>query len=98
MGSPARPTSNDLRILHKLLVAPGLHGVDHQGLMMDIHSLRDTAANWHAILGVGLVHLPRLLDHADAKLTSRVYTHLGVDDLRDALKESERDQFALRPA
>jgi len=35
--------------------------------------------------GVSLVHVQRLLGHADVRTTSAIYTHVGVEDLRQAI-------------
>jgi integrase len=77
-----------MRAFDRLLDAAGIDRVDPEGRKLDIHSLRHTAASRYASRGVGLVHLQRLLGHRDPKLTAQVYTHLGVDDLRDALEKS----------
>jgi site-specific recombinase XerD len=34
---------------------------------------------------VGLVQAQHLLGHSDPKLTARIYTHVGVEDLREAV-------------
>ena len=80
------PTNNIMRIFDRLLEAARIPRLDDRGLKLDIHSLRHTAASRYAARGVGLVHLQRLLGHADPKLTARVYTHLGVEDLRLAMR------------
>jgi integrase len=82
------PTNNIMRIFDRLLEVAGIVRLDEQGRKLDIHSLRHTAASRYASRGVGLVHLQKLLGHADPKLTSRVYTHLGVGELREALEQS----------
>lgn len=82
------PTNNVMRIFDRLLVAAAISRLDDQGCKLDVHSLRHTAASRYASRGVGLVHLQRLLGHRDPKLTAQVYTHLGVNDLRDALEKS----------
>ncbi|MFN0007022.1 MAG: tyrosine-type recombinase/integrase [Planctomycetota bacterium] len=82
------PTNNIMRIFDRMLVAAGIARVDDQGRKLDIHSLRHTAASRYASRGVGLVHLQHLLGHRDPKLTAQVYTHLGVEELRDALEKS----------
>jgi integrase len=79
------PTNNVMRIFDRLLEAAGIARLDDQGKKLDVHSLRHTAASRYARAGVGLVHLQKLLGHADPKLTSRVYSHLGVEDLRQAV-------------
>jgi site-specific recombinase XerD len=35
---------------------------------------------------VGLVQVQRLMGHSDPKLTAQVYTHLDVEDLRQAVE------------
>ncbi len=82
------PTNNIMRIFNRLLETAGIPRLDERGKKLDIHSLRHTAASRYASRGIGLVHLQTLLGHADPKLTSRVYTHLGVEELRDALDQA----------
>ena len=93
------PTNNIMRIFDRLLEAAAIPRTDNQGFKLDIHSLRHTAASRYAARGVGLVHLQRLLGHTDPKLTSRVYTHLGLDELRTALEMgAERRRASQRGA
>ncbi len=85
-GRPwGRPTTNPMRILDRVLVRAGIPKVDRDGRKLDIHALRHTFASRLARGGVGLVHAQRLLGHSDPKLTAQVYTHLDVEDLRDAV-------------
>lgn len=83
------PTNNIMRIFDRLLEIAEIPRLDEQGRKLDLHSLRHTAASRYASRGVGLVHLQKLLGHADPKLTAQVYTHVGVNDLRDALQQPQ---------
>lgn len=79
-------TTNAMRGFDRLLVAAGIERVNEHGRKLDIHALRHTAATRFARAGVPLVQTQRILGHADPKLTAKVYTHLDVDDLRDAVE------------
>jgi integrase len=85
----SRSTNNAMRILNRVLVRAGIVRENHLG-QLDIHALRHTFASRLARTGAGLVQAQRLLGHADPKLTARVYTHLGVEDLRDAVEGIEQ--------
>ena len=52
--------------------------------------MRPTFATLLARGGVGLVQAQRLLGHSDPKLTAQVYTHLDVEDLREAVEALAR--------
>jgi integrase len=85
-GAPwGRPTTNIGRILHRVLRRAGIVRVDAEGQRVDVHALRHTCATRLARRGVGLAVTQRMLGHADPKLTARVYTHLGTEDLRAAV-------------
>lgn len=53
--------------------------------MIDIHVLRHTFASELGRAEVGLTQAQALLGHSDPRLTSAIYTHLGVEDLRGAV-------------
>jgi integrase len=80
------PTTNCMRVFDRLLLAAGIQRVDAQGRKLDIHALRHTAASRFARAGVPLVQAQRILGHSDPKLTSRVYSHLEAEDLREAVE------------
>lgn len=85
---------NALRVFRRLLVLAEIPLEDEEGRRVNIHALRHTFATRLARSGVGLVEAQKLLGHSDPKLTARVYTHLEVDQLRDAiakLPEPEAD-------
>ncbi len=85
---------NALRAFHRVLAMAGIDREDEEGRRVNIHALRHTFATRLARSGVGLVEAQKLLGHSDPKLTARVYTHLEVDQLRDAiakLPEPESD-------
>lgn len=87
-GSPWH-TSNLRRIFFRLIEEAGIDRVDSQGGQIDIHALRHTFASRLARNGVGIAQAQRLMGHADPKLTARVYTHLGVEELRGAIATLE---------
>lgn len=60
------------------------------GEKVDVHALRHTAASRMLRSGVSLVHAQRIPGHADPRTISRVYTHLGVEDLRAAVESMDR--------
>jgi integrase len=78
-------TVNVTRILHRLLEAARIDRVDAHGKRIDVHALRHSFASRLARRGVPLAHAQRLLGHSTVEMTARVYTHLEVDDLRDAI-------------
>jgi integrase len=78
-------TSNLRRIFLRLIEEAGIAKVDAHGRQIDIHALRHTFASRLARNGVGIAQAQRLMGHADPKLTARVYTHLGVEELRGAI-------------
>jgi integrase len=85
-GQPwPKHTVNPMRIFDRLLKAAGIARVDAHGGKLDIHALRHTAATRLARAGVGLVQAQRILGHSDPKLTARIYTHVGIEELREAM-------------
>lgn len=81
-----RPTTNAMRLFHRVLQRAGIPRIDADGRKLDIHALRHTFGSRLARNGVGLVHVQRLMGHSDPKLTAQVYTHLDVEDLRKAIE------------
>ena len=57
---------------------------------MDIHALRHSFASELGRAGVGLTQAQALMGHSDPKLTAALYTHLCVEDLRDAISRLGR--------
>lgn len=53
--------------------------------VIDFHALRYTFATNLARVGVPLQVAQHLLRHCDPRLTTRIYTHLGLCDLKDAV-------------
>ena len=85
-GRPwAKPTTNAMRVLDRLLERAGIPKVDAVGDKLDIHALRHTCNTRLARRGVGVDQRQKLLGHSDPKLTAQVYTHLDVEDLREAI-------------
>lgn len=86
-GSPwVENRRNALRRLEAVLGRAGIEKIDEQGLKIDIHALRHTAASRLARSGVSLVQAQKLLGHSDPKLTAAIYTHLDTEDLRAAIE------------
>ena len=71
-----------MRVFDRLLEAAGIERQDAHGGSIDIHALRHTTATRLARSGTPLAITQRILGHSDPKLTARVYTHLGAEDLR----------------
>jgi integrase len=82
----SRPTNNAMRIFDRILARAEIPRVDAEGRKLDIHALRHTFGSRMARNGAGLVHVQRLMGHSDPKLTAQVYTHLDVEDLREAIE------------
>lgn len=80
------PTNNVARILRRALERAGIPRVDEAGEKIDIHALRHAAASRWARNHVPLAHAQALLGHRDVRLTSRVYTHVDLEDLRGAVE------------
>ncbi len=55
------------------------------------HSLRHTTVTLMMKAGASLAHASRLVGHSDVRITSDVYGHLDIDDLRESI---ERLSFA----
>jgi integrase len=79
-------TTNLMRVLDRTLEAAGIARVDEQGRKIDVHAMRHCFATRLARSGAPLVQAQQLLGHSDPKLTARVYSHLAVEDLRDAVE------------
>jgi integrase len=83
-------TNNPMRIFDRVLERAQIDRTDGQGRHMVIHGLRHSFATRLERAGVPLTHAQRLMGHSDPKLTAQIYTHLGVDDLRGAIKKLGR--------
>jgi len=82
-------TNNIARVLHRVLRRAGIRRVGVDGTTVDLHALRHTAASAFVRRGVSLVHVQRLLGHADVRTTSAVYTHVSIGDLRQAIQGAQ---------
>jgi integrase len=80
-----KATNNAMRLFRRVLKRAEIPRLDIEGRKIDIHSLRHTFGSRLARNGVGLVQVQRLMGHSDPKLTAQVYTHLDVEDLRQAV-------------
>lgn len=85
-GRCMKPTNNAMRLFNRVLKRAGISRLDAEGRKLDIHCLRHTFGSRLARNGVGLVQVQRLMGHSDPKLTAQVYTHLDVEDLRQAVE------------
>lgn len=79
-------SKNCLRIFGRLLERAGIRRCDERGHVLDLHALRHTAASRWARAGVPITTSQRLLGHSTIELTSRYYTHVEVEDLRNAVE------------
>lgn len=84
-----RETTGARRILHRVLDLAGIPRRTADGVL-DIHALRHSAASRMARHGVPMIVTARVLGHASIELTAKVYSHLGVEDLRVAVVPSTR--------
>lgn len=82
----SKSTNNVARILHRAFERAGIERVDSVGHKLDLHALRHSAATQWARRGVPIVHAQALLGHSDVRLTSKVYTHVAIEDLRGAVE------------
>lgn len=88
-----------LRNHRRLLARAGIAARDAQGHIVDVHSLRHTAASRFARSGVPITTTARILGHSDIQLTNRYYTHVAIDDLRAAVERVPASTAArTRPA
>jgi len=96
-GKPwSQSTNNVSRILRRVLAAAGVPRVDVQGRTVDVHALRHSCASRLARASVPLVHVQRLLGHADIRTTASVYVHTEVEDLRAAVEGATSSSPQLR--
>ena len=101
-GRPhAWPTTNVVRVLDRLLIRANIPKLNSQGEKLDVHALRHCFASRLARNDVALIKAQRLLGHSDPSLTSRIYSHVDAEDLRDAVetlrpKDRERDAKEAR--
>lgn len=79
-----RETNNARRLLDRILERAGIPRQTADGVI-DLHSLRHSAASRMARHGVPMIIASRVLGHASTEMTSRVYTHLATEDLRAAI-------------
>jgi integrase len=91
-------TTNGRRLLRRVLDRAGIARRDALGRVVDIHALRHTAATGMARRGVPLVVAQRVLGHASPEMTAKVYTHLGLEDLRGAVEGVSAVPQRLREA
>jgi integrase len=85
---------NITRMLHRLLEAAEIDRLDAQGKKVDVHGLRHSFASRLARNGVPITFAQRLLGHSRVEMTARVYTHLGDEQLRNAIDQIETSGLA----
>jgi len=93
-------TTNLMRTFRRVLERARIVRVDAQGQTLDLHALRHSCASRLARAGVPLVHVQRLLGHADIRTTAAIYVHTEIEDLRAGVERIgalERRRL-LRPA
>lgn len=81
--------SSDRKVFDRLLVAAGIERVDAQGLELDIHALRHTAASRLLRVGVPLQKVQHVLGHADARM--------GLCERGSAREEQSSGRAGRRP-
>lgn len=90
LGPRGKPVAQSYRRVlyrfHELLAEAGIPAISETGEKLDIHALRHTFASELGRAGVGLTQAQTLLGHSDPKLTAAIYTHLGAEDLREAVE------------
>jgi integrase len=69
-----------------VLERAGIPRIDARGEKVDVHAMRVTCGTRMARHGVPLVQIQKMLGHSTPVLTAQVYTRLGAEDLRTALK------------
>lgn len=74
-----------MKFFDRVLARARIPRRDADGGRLDIHALRHTFASRLCRAGVGLVHAQKLLGHSDPRLTTAIYVHLNVEDLRKAI-------------
>ena len=74
-----------MRVFDRILKEAGIPRIDTLGRKLDLHALRHTALTRMARAGVDLMKLRAIAGHSDPKTTAQIYTHLEVEDLRDAV-------------
>jgi integrase len=84
-----RHSVNVTRMLHRLLEAAEIDRLDAQGRKFDVHACRHSFASRLARAGVPITHAQKLLGHSTVEMTARVYTHLGDQQMREAIGRIE---------
>ena len=68
------------KMLRRDMDAAGIKAVDDTGRQSDFHAFRHTYGSMLGKTGVPLVIAQRMMRHSDPKLTSNIYTHVGISD------------------
>jgi integrase len=84
-----RHSVNVTRMLHRLLDVAEIDRLDAQGKKIDVHAMRHSFASRLARNGVPITFAQKLLGHATVEMTARVYTHLGDQQMREAIGRIE---------
>jgi site-specific recombinase XerD len=81
-------------MLHRLLETAEIDRLDAQGKKVDVHAMRHSFASRLARAGVPITHAQKLLGHSTVEMTARVYTHLGEEQMREAIRRIETTSSA----
>jgi integrase len=82
--------------LTRILDRAEIERVDAHGEVIDIHSMRHSAASRLARSGAPITHTQRILGHSSVEMTSKYYVHVGVEELREAVERVEAAPRRLR--
>jgi integrase len=91
-----RHSVNVNRMLRRLLEAAEIERTDAQGRKFDVHACRHSLASRLARNGVPITFAQRLLGHSTVEMTARVYTHLGEEQMREAIERIETPTQTLQ--
>jgi integrase len=80
-----RHSVNINRMLRRLLEAAEIDRIDPQGRKFDVHACRHSLASRLARAEVPITHAQKLLGHSTVEMPARIYTHLGEEQMREAI-------------
>lgn len=83
------------KIIQKDLREAGVHYQDGEGRYFDFHSFRNLFVSNLGKAGVSLTTSQTLARHSDPRLTSNLYTHLGISDLSQAVADLPASTVSL---
>ncbi len=103
-GSPislwraAEMLAEDLAVAHKEMKAAKVEVPVDPEAAVDFHCLRHSTASYLARAGVAPRIAQAIMRHSDIRLTMNVYSHLGANDERDALRLLPDLSLPIEPA